>query len=133
MFCRHFLYFSPQKKLLPFIKLLVQAADQDCRHLGERREAAADPDSSGNNPDLGFCWCPWHYLLGFGAAEHFLDSQPLRLHIFIFILITWGVGELPGFGFCKTFPKGKKTTGHLGSAFRWDLLAAWMQKAICVR
>lgn len=51
MFCRHFLYFSPQKKFLPFIKLLVQAADQDCRHLGERREAAAD---AGQIPIWGF-------------------------------------------------------------------------------
>lgn len=53
MFGCHFLYFSPQQKFLPFIKLFVQAADQDCWHLAGKREVAADPSSSGEPPDLG--------------------------------------------------------------------------------
>lgn len=146
MFRCHFLYFSPQKKFLPFVELLVQAADQDRRHLLEKREGAADPDSSGKPPNSGSGQRPrgaQRYLLAFGAAQDFLDSQPLRLHVFIFALVMRDVGELPGFGFCKTFSKGKKITSGLRSAFRWnkaltreksgrDSLAALRQKAICV-
>lgn len=112
MFRCHFLYFSPQQKFPSFIKLFVQAADQDCWHLVEKKEAAADPSSSGKTSKFGFWVVPagaWHYLLTFGAAQDFLDSQPLCLHVVIFILVMRDIRELPGFSFCKTFSKGKKT------------------------
>lgn len=53
MFRCHFLYFSPQKKFLPLIKLFVQAADQDCWHLEQEREEAVDTSNSGKAPNLG--------------------------------------------------------------------------------
>lgn len=127
MFGRHFLDFSPQKKFLPFIKLLVQAADQDCRHLAGKRRVAADASHIWAAADVGFGQTRL-YLLAPGAAQDLLDAEPLCLHVLILVLLLRHIWELPGLGFGETFPKregnGTRLSAELGSGVWGSRIAA---------
>lgn len=100
----HFLYFSPQKKFLPFIKLFVQAADQDCWHLAGKREVAADPSSSGE---------PQTWGLGFTSSLLGLLRISLTLSLSAFTssssFSSWGTsGNFQGLALVKHFLKGRE-------------------------
>lgn len=104
MFGCHFLYFPPQKELLPFIKLFVQAADQDCWHLAGKRGRGCRSQQLWGASRCGVFWGGSRfYLLTPGAAQDLLDPQPLCLHILILVLLVRDIWELPGLGFGETF------------------------------